>query len=240
MNDATHLVQMQGLAVCRHAHHLVLVVIAHEPQVLGDGPVEETQRVRQGLPLQRVDRLAMPVIERGGLQLCRAVDDQNRRIVKAAGVIGRGRVAQMVIECLELEVAPLAREVPLQRLPRQHHFAHACAPAAGKESRQVAPKLMRPVQASQALLGVMHQALYQPTLSVPVIGHMRNVSELETSLSNDAFDGTARKFRRVLFAREALFFGRRDHAAINHQRGAGVMKAEVEAKNDGLHFRFRG
>src|ERR1022692_1307549 len=54
LHDLAHLVQLAGLAVRREAHHLVLIAIVREAEILGQRLVEEPKRMREvDAPLYR-------------------------------------------------------------------------------------------------------------------------------------------------------------------------------------------
>ena len=102
-----------GLAVGRQAHQLVLAAVHLEAREIGEGRVEQPQRVRKAQLLQHADLIAAPVRDTAGGPLSHAVHGDDGGLLERRGEEGAGGVRFVVLEKVEaggrLEAAGLER-----------------------------------------------------------------------------------------------------------------------------------
>src|SRR5205809_715890 len=79
LHDLPELVQNLRLAVWREPHHLVLVAVLQETEVLGHRGVEDANRVREADLAQRLDRRALPHTPHCTHEVAESVDRQAGR-----------------------------------------------------------------------------------------------------------------------------------------------------------------
>jgi hypothetical protein len=73
-----------GIAVGRHAHHLVFAVEHLEAEVLGERAVQAAERIRIVELLDLVDLAVLAVAEKGRGVLALAVDAEDRCLLREA------------------------------------------------------------------------------------------------------------------------------------------------------------
>jgi hypothetical protein len=160
-----------GLAVRGEAHHLVLLVVLPEAEVLGQHRIEDAEGVRLPHPQHLRELLAAGVEERGAGAVAREVHGQDERVGEPRVVVGRGGVAVVVVEEthlrgvpeVELEVVAQDRLEVLVGDPGEADGRHVADAYPGPREavldrllRQVAVRVLDPEQA--LLLGGGHDA----------------------------------------------------------------------------------
>ena len=100
-----------GLAVGGEAHQLVLARVHPEAAVVGEGRVEEAERVREVELADHLDLVAPAHADAGGGPLADPVEGEDRGAVERRRVEGRGGVALVVLGEPEL-VGPLVAQRP--------------------------------------------------------------------------------------------------------------------------------
>src|SRR4029077_16791660 len=84
------------LAIGREPHDLVLAGVHLEPGVIGEGGIEQTERMRKVEFLADLEIIAVADGERRGAPLPYSVEGENRRLFERRGIEGRCRVRQMM------------------------------------------------------------------------------------------------------------------------------------------------
>ena len=202
---------VDGRAVGGQAHELVLAAVDLEPAVVGEGRVEEPQRVRELQVLPQVERVAPPDAPGRRRPLTDAVQGEHGRFVEGAREEGAGRVALVVIHEQE-------RRARLLRQTAPDHAAHhqLFAEPDGHRHDEAADAARRERQ-----LGLEQALEFQHRLVVE--GDEVELLGAEPRLVQTVRDGVARKPRVVFFPREPLFLRGRDDIAIDDDRGGAVV-----------------
>ncbi len=91
------LVEVLRLAVGRRAHHLVLGAVDLEAEVVGEGAVEQAERVREADLAQEFDLVAASHALGRGRPFADAVESQDRGFLEGRGQEGRRRVRLVML-----------------------------------------------------------------------------------------------------------------------------------------------
>ena len=205
-----------GLAVGRKAHDLVLAGIDLEPGVVREGRIEQTQGVGKTDLAFDADPASVSDAGRGGGPLPNAVHRQDDRLVEGRWIKGTGGMAEMMLGeqklrspvGIRVDLAQVLEKQPLQEqlfLQPQRHGLEEGAEATRRE-HQIG--LDQPLELDERLF-VEHD--------------MIDVGWPNTCLIEAVPEGLCRKGVIMLLAREALFLGGRDNAAVFDQRGRAVV-----------------
>ena len=135
--DARERAGKVGRAVGSQAHHLVLVAIGREPQVLGDREVEEAERVGEVDAIEPVERCPAADGPRGADEVAEAVDGADGRLLEGRDEKRAGEMRRMMLDPVQaladvraVEAEGVARE-PLPRPARGGRSARGPRPGAG-------------------------------------------------------------------------------------------------------------
>ena len=90
-------VLVDGLAVRRQAHQLVLAAVDLEAAVVGDGGIQQPQRMRKLNLTRQLDAIAAADAEGRGAPFADAIQRQNRRLLERAREEGAGGVAFVMV-----------------------------------------------------------------------------------------------------------------------------------------------
>src|SRR5262245_30877840 len=209
-----------GAPVGRQAHHLVLAGVDLEAQVVGEGRVEQTDRVREGDLPQRGQLAAVAEPGRRRRPLADAVHAQDggaregRRVERGGGV-GLVVLAEEDRGKRRRRVAAGERpQLVLEKALQEHLLLEP--DGHGRHEGSDAPRRERQVRLEQAL---------QLDEGLVVEGDVAQVAEADPALAQAVARGVNREPRVVLLPREALLLGRRHDLAVAHQtRGAVVVE----------------
>ena len=213
------------LAVGREPHHLVLAGVDLEAGVVGEGGVEQAQRVGEvQLAVDReIGRRAQA--RRGRAPLADAVERQHQRLLERGGVEGGGRVAQVVLGKQQLG-RPVMAGLDARELPGE---------AVLLEQLLLDPQRHRHLEGAKAARRERHVGLEQPLElqeRLVVEGDVVELGSFEVALrpgsSSPRWSG---KRGVVLPAREALLLRRRHDLAVDDEGGRTVMIERRDAEN---------
>ncbi len=97
-NDLAEQVEELRLPVRRQPHHLVLVAVSVEPQVLGDGGVEKAQRMRKRHLAVHVDAVPAAGAPHAAGEVAQPVQRKQRRLLERRDEEARREVGAMVLD----------------------------------------------------------------------------------------------------------------------------------------------
>ena len=213
------------LAVGGQAHQLVLAAVDPEAAIIGQGRVEQAERVGEAKLVRQVDRRPAAHPEAGGGPLADAVHGEDRGLVERRGVEGAGGVGLVV---LGEDESPLV--LPAEGLahgPGQEEFL-ADPEGQGLAERPEAGGRIRQIGLEESL------ELQQGLVVKP---HPVEVGRRDPGLGQAVFDGLRREPRVVLLAGEAFFLRGGHDPAVDHQRRGRVVIEGRDAE-DGRHDAF--
>ncbi len=183
-----------------------------KPHVVGEGRIEQAERVRELQLPEDGNLLALTKADGGGGPFPHAVQGEDGRLREGRRIEGAGRMGQVVLreEQRRRTGAHLGQFLPEERAHQQlfldpHRHGH-------EKARQSPGR--------KAVVG-LQQAL-ELEIGLVVKGHRGKIAELEPRLRHDVGQGLGRKVGVVLLAGEALFLGRGDDLAV-HQDGCGAV-----------------
>ncbi len=215
--DQIREVDLVGVAVRRHAHHLVLAVVGREAQEVGDGRVEDAER-RRALDLVELrDLSAAQAPEQTGGHLRRAVDRDQLAVVEAREEIGARRVREVVLDLAHVRARGVDSELP-QRLVQLAQLAPAPAQALAQEASDRERGLLAEIALD------VGQEVVSDRAQRPGVRDRRHVLGADSGLLQAearALDGAC--VARVLAPAEALLLGGGDEHAVDHDRRARVV-----------------
>src|SRR3990172_6877565 len=81
-DDLPKLVYEIRLPVRREPHDLVLIAVFRKPEILGDGEIKQTKRVRKEHAIENLELRAPPHRERSAHEISEPVDGADRRILE--------------------------------------------------------------------------------------------------------------------------------------------------------------
>ena len=204
------------LAVGRQAHHLVFAGIDLEARVIGEGRIEQPERVREVDLAQHLELVALAPAQRRGGPFADAVHAQDGGLLVGRGEEGRGGVALVVFA----EQQPL---LPVEvRLPLLHLVA---------QQRLLEQLLLQPqrhghaerIEAARRVGEVGLEQAFELQERLVVEGDVVDVGELDARRIEAVLHGVLGKARIVLLAGEALLLRRTDQMPILDQRRGAVV-----------------
>ena len=147
-------VLVDGPAVRRQPHQLVFAAVDLEPAVVGEGRVEQPERVRKLHLLRQLDRVAAADADRGRRPLADAVERQDGGLVERAREERAGGMALVVIREDDRRLDACAQALPddrgqMQLLLQPDRHRHAEALEARRREREVG--LEQPLELAQRL-----------------------------------------------------------------------------------------
>ena len=101
-HNLAHLVEVDRLAIGRQPHHLALVTIFGKAQPLGDGGVEDAQRVGEVDLVQHLQLVALAHPPHGAVKVAHAIDREDGRLREGGDEKGAGHVGAMVFDVVKL------------------------------------------------------------------------------------------------------------------------------------------
>ena len=206
------------LAVGREPHHLVFAGVDLEAQVVGEGRVEQAERMREMDLAVDVDRIAVAQAGRGRRPFADAVHGEDRRGLEGRGIEGAGGVRLVMLGEHQLagdvDAGHVARQVVAQHLALEELLARPHGEGGGKGAK--AARGERQVGLEQAL--ELQERLVVEDDVVDVL--QRDPAGLQA-----VFDRLGGEGRIVADAREALLLrGGHDLALLHQRRGAVVIE----------------
>ena len=214
-----------GLSVRGQPHELVFAGVDPEPRVVGEGGVEEPQRVRKSQLVCQLDPIRVPDSVAGRGPLSDAVQCQDRGVLEGRGEERAGGVRLVVLG--EGDALAIGAPEPATDLPGQvellfeplRHRVHE-RPEAARRVGQVG--LEQPLELQERLV---------------VEPHVVEVRRIDARLGETAGDGVGREPGVVLRAGEAFLLRRRDDTAIDEECRRRVVIKRGDAQ-DGGHGRL--
>src|SRR5437660_12933464 len=91
-------VLVNGPAIRRQTHELVLPAIDLETAIIGESRIEQSKRMREMQVVGQADFVAFADAIGGGAPFADTVESENGRLVKRAGEERAGRMAFMMIQ----------------------------------------------------------------------------------------------------------------------------------------------
>ncbi len=214
------------LAVRRKPHQLVLPGIDPEPEIVGEGGVQEPEAVREMNFLEHVDRVAVPHAHHGGAPFADAVDGEHQSVVERGGVERAGGMRVMVLG----EQQPLAIECGIDRLQRfdQHLLLEQLFAEPDRHRLDERSKPARRI----GEIGFQQALEFQERLVVE--HHMVRLAQRHARFVEAIPQRVRRKACVEFLAREALFLRRRRDLAVLDQRGCAVVIEGGESEDPHL------
>ena len=219
----------------RQAHHLVLAGVDLEAEVVGEGRVEEADRVREGDLPERGQLAAVAEPGRRGGPLTDPIHAQHRRGGERRRIECRRRVGFVVLAEEEmgkrrrLASVGQGQQLLLQEALQEHlllepdrHGRHE-GPDAARGERQVG--LQQALELDQGLV---------------VEGDVAEIAESDPALAQAVAHRVDRESRIVLLPGEALFLGGGDDLAVAHEACCAVMVEGGDAEDIRRHGRLTG
>jgi len=206
-----------GLAVGGEAHHLVLVAEAEEAQVLGDGGVEEPQRVREVDAVEDAQVAASPDRRHRRDEVAEAVDREAHRPLERRAEEGRAEVGEVVLD--RIETGRPAPECLRHALLERAHLGEVPHPRDG------APAAPRVAEGEGGLAQEIGARLARD-------GERRDLAQAAHLLQAVA-DGELREARPVLDPPEALLLDAGDEPPVDHRRRRGIGMEGVDPEDAG-------
>ena len=205
-------------AIRRQAHHLELVAVVLEAEVLRQGEIEQPERVGKPGAREDVEAVAASVAHRGTDEVAEAVDGAAGGFGHPAGVVGARQVGGMMLHVAQSSGGGVDVEIELaaQRLGDASPLRGAPAILRG-EGRG------RPVPEREPGLAQQVRA------ASPRHGPDVDVARRRPGLAQAGQDGPGRKPGDVLDAGEALFLEGRDELPVLQYRRRHVAMPGVEA-----------
>ena len=210
-----------GVPVRRQAHQLVLAAVDREAKVVGEGGVEEPDRVREVQLAQDLHLAPAAPADRRGRPLADAVDGEDRSLVERRRVEGARRVRQMVFG-IEDGVARRSQlaEMLGEQAPHEQLLldpgGHRCHEAGETRGREPVIGLEQALEFQERLVVERHPRQ-------PVVRH--------AALAEHVAAGVDGERRVVTPAREALFLRGGDNLPVHQQRGCAVVVEGRDAEN---------
>jgi hypothetical protein len=202
------------LAVGRKPHHLVLAGVDLEPRVVGEGRVEQPERMREVDLLVHLEPVA-PADGRGGRRpLADAVHRQDHGLLERRREERARRMAQVVLA--EQKISVPAAADGLEFLPQQVLEEKLFPQPQGNRHAEGAEPPRR-----EGEIGLDQSLELEERLVVE--HHMVDVPQGGPPLLEAIADRVPRKPRIVLLAGEALLLGGCDNATVLDQRGRAVV-----------------
>src|SRR5216684_6658094 len=87
-----------GGAIGGQAHHLVLVAVLHEAEILGDGEIEHPERMREVHATEHVEAIAVARAPGGAHEIAEAVDGAHGRLLPRRDEEGAREVGGMMLD----------------------------------------------------------------------------------------------------------------------------------------------
>ena len=220
-DERTHGADVVGSAVRRESHHLVLVAVSREPEVLGDRQIQETERVREVDALQHVEPVAAPDCERRAHEVPEAVDGADRGLRERGDEERARQVGRMMLDRVDpgAQRGRIDAEAARDHLPHTAHAAGVPHPVPGEP--QARPRPQREERLAREI-----RPRVPGDRDVVDLGR-RDPGHVET-----APDRLGRESRPVLDAAEPLLLDRRHELPVPQQHGGGVSVVGVDAEDD--------
>ena len=212
-------VDVLRLPVGREAHQLVLARVHLEAGEVGEGGVQQADRMREADLVRQLDAVAPPGPERGGGPLADAVHREDGGFVERGRKERARRVRLVVLGEDDLPLVassePLrdgARQVELLLRPQRHEL----------QERPEAARRVRQVGLQQAL--ELQERLVVEADVVELLGR-------DAGLVEAVADGVDRERVVVLAAGEPLLLRRRDDVAVDDERRRRVVVEGRDAED---------
>ena len=220
-HDLAHRVEVARLAVGREAHHLVLVAVVREAQVLRERLVEDAERVREVDALRRRrSRVPRPTPHAALAKSPKPSTETTDGLVERRDVEGRREVREVVLDAVHLAAERRARKGAL-RASRRTPARLRLLRSRSSSSAEVGPLRQRVARACAR--GWRCESWLIATWSTSASAMPASREAVARSPRREA--------RPVLDAAEALLLGRGDEPAVAHQAGRGVAVVGVEAED---------
>ncbi len=206
-------VGVDGLAVGGEAHELVLAGVDLEAREVGEGAVEQAQRVGEAVLEEELDAVALADADRGGGPLAHAVDGDDRRHLEGGGVEGAGRVRDVVLG--ELDGLGAVAEALERGLELVGHPGLVLEPHRHRLEEGREP--------GRRHLGVRGEESGELGDGLVVEHHQVEVVFTDLALGQTVRRRVGGDAGVVLLAGEALLLGGGHQIAVAHQAGAAVV-----------------
>ena len=218
MDELADLVDAGRLAVGRQPHHLELVAVVEEPEVLRDGRVEHPQRVREVDPVEHLDVVPAPDGLRGRDEVAEPVDGSHGGLVERRAEKGAGEVGRVVLHVVHwrerLRNAERVRQRPLDLAD--------------------GPLVLEPVEDERdrrPLLEREERLLREVRLGVAADGDVGHLRAVDPGHVEAPLDRLRREASVVLDAREPLLFEGGHNRAVAEEDGGDVAVVGVDAED---------
>ena len=103
-DNAHHLVQVPGLAVRSQRHYLSLIPVIEKSEILGDGGIKETERVRKQHGIQFLDVSSRAATEHGAAEITKAVHGKQGRFLERRDQERAGHVRHVVLHIVKFHL----------------------------------------------------------------------------------------------------------------------------------------
>ena len=215
------------LAVRREPHHLILVAVLGEAEVLREGEIEESQRMGEVDPVHDVELLVPPHRPRGAYKISEPVDRADRGLLERRHVERAGQVRRVMLDPVHALLDVLAAE-------SQYIGDNRCHPTHS-------PPVLQPIRDQPRARPLPErEERFTPEVRAGISGdrEMTNLRGRHVRQLEARADRIARKPRPVLDPSEALLFDGSDELAIAEERGGDVTVVGVNPEDDRWQFSF--
>ena len=208
-HNVAHRLQHRRLAVRRQAHDLVFVAVVREPEELGDGRVEDAERVREADLTVDVDALVIAAPPHRADKVAESVDGKHGRVAERSHEECRGEMRAVMLDVVKPR--PERRDV--------EGLGDLAADVA--DFRAV---LETPFDCAERRSPCQQEggALQHAGFGIAVDGDVIDVVEGDLRLIEAVADGRGRESRPVLYASETLLFRCRHQFAVNYDCGSSI------------------
>ncbi len=210
------------VAVRREAHHLPLVSVVREAEVLGQRGVEHPERVREEDAVEHLDRAAAADRGEGRAEVAEAVDREDRRLLEGRDEERARRVREVVLDVVD----PGLQRRPLDPAGRGERGSDVAGPRGVVE-----PRLQ--VAGARAVADPADELLPDVRVRVARDGDVVEAGRVETALLQAPARGVGREAGDVLDPGEALLLGGSEQLAVDDERRRGVAVVRVQAEDGG-------
>ncbi len=220
LDELAHLREVARLAVRREAHHLALVAVVRKAEPLGDGGVEDPERVRVEHALEHLVAVAVALGEHRRGEVAEAVDREDRRVLEGRDEEGRRDVRLVVLDVVDLGAETLDAERLGERRADVANLAGV-----------LEPRLQ--VARARAVADRAQQLATEVRAGIARDGDVVEVLRAKPGVGETPARGERREAGAVLDAVEALLLGGRDELAVDDERSGCVAVVGVESEDRG-------
>ena len=221
--ELQHLVQRRAvgrLAIGRQSHDLVFVAVMLEAKILGQGFVEDSQRMREMHAPVDGDGSAVAHAPGGAGKIAEAIDRHHRSALEWRYQEGRSEMRLVVLDVVDAPLERGLREGLVEKLRNVAPLAAVVQPLAQQPNAGSPPQHVA-------------QLARKIGVGIAIERDVIDVGQGQPGFREAISDRLLREPGPMLGPPEALLFGRRYQAAVDHDAGGGIGMEGVEPENRG-------